>query len=336
MGINSLRWKALGDIGVSYQYIKNYIKNKYNIEISETNINEFSNEVKERYAIIDEDEVLFNLEDSSYRKLAFFSLREKESEELRNGMFRENFLQTNRLKSFVDNEIVSGVDQVLYPCYIKFSDRYVTIKMAQLRSYIYEDFDEDNVVTSTEKTYYHCVKFIVDLYKNILFMFYNDINNETEELNCKSKAITEKKQAFYSLFPEGTQNTLIKLCIDSYLNKYIKDYLNNIECNKEDNNNSVIVIETSDPIESKNNLRSSKKDGRHNEYRLKAIKYALEHEDHNVKVVELKVKGRWFQLKSQGEIITIGPYFNREVVKSVCEEIFPDYKLSENEDASGY
>src|SRR3712207_6164739 len=95
--------------------------------------------------------------------------------------------------------------------------------------YILDDVDEDNVVTSIKKTYYHCSKFIVDLEKNLMFLFYNDIISEGEDGFGKGKAITEKKQAFYSLFTEGTQYTLLRFNIHEYLNNYIKLHLNKMD-----------------------------------------------------------------------------------------------------------
>jgi hypothetical protein len=340
MELNTLRWQALGAIGVSYQYIKNYLRGKFNVDITELNLDDFSKIVATKYPGINQNVALFDLEDSSYRRLAIFSLRDKECDELKNVILRQNFIQVNRLGLMVDNVNVRGIDEVLYPCFLHFDERYVEIKMAQLRSYTVDVFDEDNVVTSVDKTYYHCTKFIIDLDESLVFLFYNDINGDIEESSFKAKAITEKKQAFYGLFTEGTQNTLLRRYIDSYLNKYVKEYLEYLQNDDKaedecDEAYSIVVIETADPIEVKNNLRSSKKDGRHNEFRLGAIQYALEHEDHTVKSMDCNINGRWFQFKNHGEIVTKGPYFSREVIESVCEQIFPDYRLSEGKIKEG-
>ncbi|OPD33713.1 hypothetical protein AL714_17965 [Clostridium botulinum] len=328
MELNKLRWEALSNIGLPYIYVKNYINKNFKLEVSENSFEELSQSLKSEYDIIDEYELLFELEDIAYKKIALFSLRDKEKEELENVVFRENFLKANRLFNTVNNKKVKEVDEVAYPSYIKFGDDYIIIKISQLRHYQGMEVDDDNTINPISKTYYHSSKFIIDLKNSLVALFYNDIQNELDDGNTKAKAITEKKQAFYSLFSEGNQNTLLKFNIEPYINKYIKNYLECLESNKLENCQSVIVIETSDPIELKNNLRSSKKDGRHNEYRLKAIKYALEHEEHTVKTMESIIANRWFQFKSYGEIVSSIPYLSREVIESVCEELFPNYKIT--------
>ncbi|MEW9097081.1 MAG: hypothetical protein AB2417_18545 [Clostridiaceae bacterium] len=327
MNLNELRWKSLGMVGLQYEYIRNYINNKYNISINEKNLNDFLNVFTEKYSIINESEVLFNLEDIAFKKVSVFYLREKEQEELLCPMLREQFKINNRLNNTINNKEIKRVDETLYPCYVNFYDRFTIIKMAQLRKCETSEVDRYNVVTNTNEIYYHYTKFVIDLKEGIVAMFYNDVQNEDDDSSSKGKAIIEKKQAFYNLFAEGDQNTLTKCSFDYYLNNYIKNYLQSVELNEE-NSKEVIAIETSDPIEPKNNLRSSKEDGRHNEYRLRAIKYALDNEEHTVKTMECNIGHRWFQLRNQGEIISSITHFDTEVIQNVCREIFPDYELS--------
>jgi hypothetical protein len=328
MDLHKLRWQALGMIGVQFQYLKNFIRTKYQIEVEESNFEEFARHI-EKYKTLNHDDALFELEDIAFRKILVFTLREKELEEIINPIFRQQFLNNNRMQRIIESKTIRHIERPLYPCYVKFGARYAVIKMAQLRTYMGDDVDEDNVVTSSPKQYYHCAKFVIDLENGLVFLFYNDINNEEEEGNWKSRAVTEKKQAFYNLFSEGTQFTLLKCGFEGELYNYIKQYLDTLKCNDYKGDGPVIVIETSDPDEGKNSLRSSKIDGNHNIHRLEAIRYALEYERHTVKTIELIINGRWVQVKNYGEIITSGPYLSREVIKSVCEEIFPNYKLSE-------
>lgn len=327
MSLNKLRWKSLGIVGVQYEYIRNYINDNYGISVSEKNLDDFSNVFVEKYNTINENEILFNFEDVAFKRVSVFYLREKEQEELLSPMLREQFKINNRLNNAIDNKEVKNVDETLYPYYVNFDDRFTTIKMAQLRKYEETEVDMHNVVTNINRIYYHHTKFVIDLKEGIVAMFYNDVQNEDDDVNSKGKAITEKKQAFCNLFTEGDQNTLTKYSFDYYLNNYIKDYLESTELNGE-SSKEVIVIETSDPIEPKNNLKSSKKDGRHNDHRLEAIKYALENEDHTIKTMECNIENRWFQLKNQGEIILNSPHFDTEVIQNVCKEIFPSYELS--------
>ena len=123
-----------------------------------------------------------------------------------------------------------------------------------------------------------------------------------------------------------------------YVNNYlrsIEESSNHLDIEGSEISNSIILIETIDPVNAKNNLRSSKGDGRHNKYRLNAIKYALDKEEHTVKVMECMINNRWFQFKNTGEIITSGPYFSREVINDVCKEIFPTYELPSRTKHSG-
>ena len=335
MELSDLRWQALGMVGVSFQYIKNYLKNKYTIEVEEPNLEEFTRNLL-NYTEIDIQNVLFELEDMAFKKIMVYSLREKELEEVINQVFREQFISINRIEGVIDNKQLNNIDTPLSPCYVNFGTKYITVKMAQLRCYMGNDVDEDNVVISSPKEYYHCAKFVIDTNKGLVFLFYNDINNDEEEGNWKAKAVTEKKQAFYNLFNEGTQYTLLKFGFDNELFLYIKRYLDALKQSGAEGDGPVLVIETSDPREVKNSLRSSKVDGKHSIQRLDAIRYALEYERHTVRSIECTINSMWFNIKNYGEIITSGPYLSKEVVESVCEEVFPEYKVSERAIAEEY
>ncbi|MGK0469401.1 hypothetical protein [Clostridium sp.] len=334
MELSNLRWQALGMIGVSFQYIKNYLKNRYMIDIKEANIEEFTKNLLD-YTEIDNQKVLFELEDMSFKKIMVYSLREKELEEVINTVFREQFVNSNRMEGVIGNKKLNHIDTPLSPCYVSFGANYIIVKMAQLRCYMGDDVDEDNVVISSPKEYFHCAKFVIDIVKGLVFLFYNDINNDEEEGNWKAKAVTEKKQAFYNLFNEGTQYSLLKFGFENELYLYIKRYLDALKLSGGEGDGPVLVIETSDPSEGKNSLRSSKVDGKHSRQRLDAIRYALEYERHTVRSIECTINSRWFHIKNYGEIITSGPYLSKEVIESVCEEVFPDYRISERAIAEG-
>ncbi|MBW4827662.1 MAG: hypothetical protein KZY61_00980 [Clostridiaceae bacterium] len=327
-----LRWEALNIIGVKYQIIKNILYKMYNVEVEEKNFKEFVDVLPNKYQQINHQEILFELEDISYRKIAVFSMREDEIEEL-SCIQPQMFLTINKISNTVDNKRLIKVHENIYPCFTSFGDRVVTIKMAQIRKFSFDIFGENGERSTRSLEYYHCAKFIVDTQQKLVFLFYNDIHGD--ESNRKRTAITEKKQAFYKLFSKGNQQTLNIYRFDLYLMKYVRAYLESIgnvaaECLNVENsqiNNSVILIETIDLMNSKNNLRSSERDGHHNKYRLDAIKCALEKENHTVKIVECMINNRWFQFKNSGEIVTDIPCFNREVIENVCKEIFPTYKL---------
>lgn len=200
--LNELRWKALEGNHVLYSYIKKHLKDKYNIEVKGVDWNEFIRRLYEQDFDTNEQEILFDLEDSAYRKASLFIINESALDEL-NDILRGEFISRNRLENIIENKkINSSLDEILYPCYIKFSERYITIKIAQLRKYTTTAADENYATYEVEHIDYHCAKFVIDLYYKIVALFYNDINNEGEG-SKKGKAITEKKQLFYNLFQKG-------------------------------------------------------------------------------------------------------------------------------------
>lgn len=333
-----LRWEGLKHIGVKYEYIRNVLYKMYNVDVIESSFPEFINAIPEKYCDINHQEILFELEEVSYKKIAVFSMRDQELEQL--GLVeREMFLRINRIEDLVDKKILTmnTLSNVIYPCFVHFGDRFITIKMGQIRKIYLDDFGKNGEIISKEVEYYHCAKFVVDFYNNLVFLFYNDIHGDED--NSKTKAITEKKLAFYNLFCNGNQQTLTIYNFDMHLKRYINNYLASIGSKKDDSidvdnmdiNNTVRLIETIDPVNTRNNLRSSRSDGRHNTHRLNAIRYALDKEEHTVKMIECIINKRWFQFRNSGEIITSGPHFNREVVKDVCGEIFPNYELPSEE-----
>lgn len=223
---------------------------------------------------------------------------------------------------------------LFYVAYQQFNLTEPTIKMALIKQAEIEELDE-NFTELKDYEYYDFVKFIVDKDESIVFMFYNDINliSEFEEAS-KEKAITYKKYSFYNMFIKGNQASLKKYPIDEELNSYVIDILKEIDDEKEEFTirKTIPIIETEDPIDSKNNLRSSKRDARHNKFRLQAIKYALENEDHNVKTIECLINNRNISFKNRGEIILQVPYFGMEVIEDVCKEVFPKYRISSREE----
>lgn len=333
MDINKMRWEELEQIGISYKYIKKFLEDLYKIDIVENDIQELIGAFSDKYKDINQDEVLFKLEDTAYRKLAIFSMRDKEVEELKNSVFNQEFINRNRLNNCVDCEKIFEIGKNLTVSYCLFNKRYAVIKMVQKRCLYYDDMDSNNIITTMSKEYYHFTKFIVDLEKNLVFLFYNDINHENEEGSSRNKAITEKKQVFYSLFSKGNTKTISKYNIDDYLYRYVLDYLNSVETN-DDKPKVVLVIETEDEDETKNNLRSSKEDGMHNDARLKAIREALTKENHTVKMMECMINNRWIQFRRNGEINLSGPYFGKEVIESVCKEMFTDYTIFKDKEQS--
>ncbi len=321
-----LRWENLNETNFSFDYVKSLLLDKYGINVVEENFKNFIQSLSKKYNNIDHQEILFELEDLAYKKISVFTIKEKDIEEF-NDILRERFLKRNRLERIVGNKTLNEIDSQIYPCYLKFDQRYVTMKMACVKKFAIEEVDSDGATYSSSKKYFHCTKFVIDILHNLVFLFYNDIPNWDNEQK-KGAALTEKKSTFYNLFEKGNQATLNRFVFTQYLNKYVKDYLDSVKNNGETLTNKIILIETCDPKKSKNKLKSSKIDGNHDKHRLDAIRYAIEKERNIVFQVECNINNIWLQFKHTGEIISSQTFFSKEVLKNVCIEIFPDYEIS--------
>lgn len=335
--IQMLRFTALKNINFPMHIIKKIIKDKFDEEILESNIDSFIKNIK-RYQVCEKiNEILYLIEKNAFKKLLIFDLKEKELEELDNEVFKQEFIRRNMMLN-CKNENLRGIGEDFKCIYYKDTSRYFTIKMALIKKAEIDDIEESFTVTK-DYEYYDFVKFIIDKDESIVFMFYNDINSIAEfEEASKDKAITYKKYCFYNMFSKGNQASLKKYSIDEELNTYVIDILKEIDDEKEEFTikKTIPIIETEDPVDSKNNLRSSKRDARHNKFRLQAIKYALENEEHNVKNIECLINGRYICFKNRGEIILQVPYFGMEVIEDVCKEVFPKYRIaSREEEATG-
>lgn len=328
--LQKLRWNTLMKINFPYKILEKIIKEKYNVPLEEKSINEFISN-NDKYEMIDNDNLLFLLENNGFKKLMIFSIREKEMEEIINETFKQDFINRNMLEYVRDKEDIVGIGDDMKCVYFNENGNYITIKMAQVRKTEVEDLKETGHTGIKDIEYYDCVKFIIDCREEILFMFYNDVNTITGYDLGNNQAITCKKASFYNLFSKGNKFSISKYSIDEELNKYVISILDEIDISNEECciNKNIPIIETEDPIDSKNNLRSSKRDSRHNVYRLMAINYALKKEEHNVKMMECEINNRIIVLKNTGEIILQLPYFGMEVITDVCKEIFPEYTLSE-------
>lgn len=331
--IQKLRFNTLFKIK-AVDNIKKIIKEKYDLEIQD--IKNFIDNIERNYNDNEIDEILFEAERYSYKKLMIFSIKDKQIEELTNPVFKEDFINRNNIINMKDKEKIKGLNENIRCTYFTEYDKFFIIKMAQKKEVIVEK--QTSLGILEERSYYYdSVKFIIDKEESLVFMFYNDANIIADGDVDNGKAITEKKTALYRMFIDGNNRTLYGYDSSEELNQYVIKFLEEAaeEDKIKDVERHIILIETKDPVESKNNLRSSKKDCRHNKYRLQAIKYALENEEHIVKMLECEISNKIVIVK-ENEIILNGPFFEMEVINNVCKEIFPEYKLcSREEESSG-
>lgn len=335
--VQKLRWRTLEKVNFPYSIVLKSVKEEFGVDVIETNLSGFLKKIDE-YSCIDNNKLLSIVEKYAFKKLLIFSLREKELEELTNEVFKEDFKNRNMLRYVLDKEDLTGIDEDMKCVYFHESGKYITIKMAQIKTVEVEELEESGRTVYRNIEYYDFVKFIVDMKDGIMFMFFNDVNSILRYDLGNNKSCTYKKSCFYGLFASGTQFSLSKYSIDEELNDYVKNILDKIDINNEEFciSKNIPVIETEDPIDSKNNLRSSKRDSRHNIYRLQAINYALKNEEHNIKMMECEINKRMIIFKNTGEILLQIPFFGMEVITDVCKEIFPQYTLlSDYNEATG-
>lgn len=326
--IQELRLKALKNINFPIDIIKTIVLDNFTEEINETSINDFIKNIAEYDFYNNLDEVLFKLEEYAFKKVSIFMIKEKNLEEITNDTYKMNFISRNRIRYCENKENLNGIGEDFKCTYYRDSEQYFTMKVALIKTVEIEN--PENGYSSIENyEYYDFVKFVVDKNEGLLFMFYNDISylSPNEDVN-NDRAVTNKKSSFYNLFIDGNKRTLTKYFIDEELNEYVIDILQEIKEEEGILKKVIPIIETEDPVDSKNNLRSSTRDARHNKYRLQAIKYAIENEDHNIKTIESLINGRHILFRNKGEIILPIPYFGTEVIRDVCREVFPKYRLS--------
>ena len=323
--LNELRWERLKSINLSYEYIKNIIKLKYNYEVKERNMDEFIKNIS-NYKTLIESELLIFLEKYSYEKLSIFSIKKSERQkeypirdELTSPINKMLFNQKNRIKlnggesEFTYDGCLDNCYKVVYYCE---DENKIEIKLACLKNFTYEESDQSTgVVEEINEELYDCAKFIINMDKNIVLMFYNDNSKIIPNL------VTAKKSAFQKLFSDVNQSNLLKYNLSKYLGDYYKEYLKEIENN--DTRKLISIISTKSVFGNSNAIKSISDNYVHNKLRLEAITHAIEHENHIIHTIECVLNGSVIRFKHSGDISLEDSIFKEEVVENVYKEFFP-------------
>lgn len=319
-----LRFEALDD-SLGFEKIKQFAFDSMGIYIKEDNIGTFLKNTSN----YDVDKLLFNIELIAYKKLRVYHMRDEEKDKLIIELQKRILIDCNNLDRVIDNENMTGLDKYLVPCYVNFGERFVTIKLAEIRSYSKMELTRLGL-EEIDVNYYHCTIFKVDKITGLTFLFYNDVRSEDTD---KLKALTEKKKVLYDLF-NGSNRMLSTFDIHEYLTHYIVEYLD--ERNHNIDNKEVNYIETRDPRNTRNNLASGEDNGRHSQARLTAIRDSLD-EGQWVHVIIVSLSPYSLKLKGDGSITLLNyDFFTKEVIINVCSSIFTEYTpYTEEEEQTG-
>lgn len=324
--LNSLRWKRVKESEIPYIYIKGIIKHIYGYEVKEDNIDEFIEKI-DSYNNINEGFLLSAIEEHVYKKLRIFSMKDlmKYDEHpikstLNNKVFKQLFKQKNRINIDENEYYIGNLDT----CYkvVKYNENgnIFEIKLACIRNSIYTEIQADGVQDEVSIDVYDSVKYIIDIEKELVLMFYNDIFEGNFNNN---KEVTNRKKAFFNLFENVSNSNLVNYELTQNLLEYFYEYLK--ELNDNNIRKSISLIETFNKSGKANSVRSKASDFNHSEHRIKAIEYAIEKENHSIATIECVVNSNSIRLRNNGEIYLQDCTFQSEVMESVCKEFFRSY-----------
>lgn len=324
--LNVLRWNRVKESEIPYIYIKGVIKNIYKYEVKEDTIDEFIERI-DSYININEGFLLSIIEEHVYRKLRIFSMKDliKYDEHpikltFNNKVFKELFKQKNRI-NISENEYYEGELDTCYKV-VKYSENknIFEIKLSCIKNSIDIQTQTDGLQNEVSIDVYDSVKYIIDIDKELVFMFYNDILEGNFNNN---KEVTNRKKAFCNLFENLSNSNLVNYELTQNLLEYFYEYLK--ELNENNIKKSISLIETFNKSGKANSVRSKASDFNHSEHRIKAIEYAIEKENHNISTIECVVNSNSMRLRYNGEICLQDCTFQSEVMESVCNEFFRDY-----------
>lgn len=324
---NEARWNNIIKNNIPFDYIKSIVKDKYNNVIRESNVVDFKKNIN-TYKKIDEFNLLNEIEENFYNRLAVFSIKRYKKntsfpicDDIQNMAFNDVFKSKNRI-NMDSNEYYEGeLDQFYSVVYYNIvNEQFTEIKLSRLREEQFTKEDDGDIETITEEIYDTC-KFVIDCQNTLVFMFYNDfIVND----NICPRAVTEKKEAFRNLFPGVSNKNILKYNIDNYLNKYFFSYMKEIN---ENNPCKLITIIKTLSFDGESSLKSINYNYEHRKSRLEAINDDVKNHNHTIAEIECNINDVLVNLKHVGELSCNNSCFSKEVIEDVCKEFFEDYKF---------
>ncbi|WP_455794911.1 hypothetical protein [Clostridium butyricum] len=325
-----IRWERLDELGIEFSYIKSVVQKLYEYPIKENTIGEFRDNIK-NYKDIDECQLLNLLEHETYKKASIFSIiqykKNKDKipiiEDVINDVFYVYFKEKNDI-NFDDGEYYNGeLDDCFKITYYSKNDNFVIIKMACVMNENSSETLDDGTTEEYDINLYDCCKFIIDINKKLVIMFYNDIKSNIISI---SKQITARKTAFRTLFNISNRN-ILKYYLNSYLEKYFSEYMKE---QRSGNPRKLVSIIEASAIDNNNQekslIRSIKRDYVHSEKRLDAIEDAVKNENLTISEIECSLYDVIINLQMKGDISCINSFLYEEVVENVCKEFFNGYK----------
>lgn len=328
---NFIRWERLKELGLDFSHIKSTIRQSFECQIRENDIDNFVKSIN-KYNAIDECSLLNLLEEDAYNKALIFSIQKYKKnkhmpivEDITNTMFMLIFKELNDINT-EDGKYYDGeLDSCFKVAYYNRVNNLANIKLSRvIKSQLLEEL-EDGTSDSTDIEIYDCCKFLIDINNKLVIMFFNDI--KTNDTN-PSREITIKKHAFRSLFTDVSSRNILKYSLNNYLEQYFKDYMDDKRKGIQRKLISVIEASSVNGIEEEKSLiRSVNKDYEHSEKRLVAIENDIAKEGLTISELECCNNEIIVDLKMDGEICCINNIFSEEVIKNVCKEFFNGYEF---------
>ncbi|NFH79094.1 hypothetical protein FDA09_06720 [Clostridium botulinum] len=328
--LNKSRWNRLKDMEIDFNYIKRLTKKYFDYEIREGCIDDFCKCIV-NYKEIDETDLLNVLEKNAYTRLSVLSMRALVKQptypihnELTNEAFKDLFKQRNRINTKNGQYYKRALDECYKITYYNEIDTFIEIKISRIKKITQEVIIEPGVTSTNEIDIYDCCKFIIDLDKKLVFMFYNDVHKSN--IN-QSKEVAEKKKAFYNLFTKATQGNVLSYSISDSLNKYFLEYMKELDVGIP--KKIISIVETSKILPPKKATRSTAVEYVHEKETIDAMRKYVLSKKYAVSLLECKINSELIKLKNTADVFAESAILSGEVFENVCKEFFNGHKIYE-------
>lgn len=330
---NKNRWERIQDSNLEYEYIKKHIKLNMNINLNESSLEEFIQNI-DKYKI-DQFKLLNEIEEYSYQRLIIYNMKDLKRFKIHpiiknlTTNYKMYFKQQNRININPKEFYKGDLDSIYKVIYYDDTDTDLfEIRMAAIKNYSYTIRNKNGNVGNFNKDIFDSIKIVINFKKSLVTILYSDI----KESKNKEEDISHRKADFSNLFfGEVTKGNLQKISISSELTKYVSEYIAEeltLSNSKNTNRKLVETIEV-DKIKKdssgKSITKSSESTYIHSKDTLKGINDKIKSGSYKVIVLETTIKDNRIKFKHDGEVILSNTTFQSEVIEDVCTEVLDGY-----------